>query len=578
MRRAVPVVLTLLLLALPCLLLLPRLKTPVALPVAALDQLQAARYSASRNRLGTLLIRPLETRNVVAYGDGALPDLAHAPLYTGLAMGSLKALHETKAGLGQRALTVLGIALLLAGTLVTLLLFRQCFPERDGRRAAAFFIWSGGALVAAVLPGPQLLNAALGGLLCVALLGLDVRQRKAPVALRPVALAGLCWGLLYLSLYSALLLLPVLVWHVFRVTRKDGRAVAVFLGVGLLVAAPQLARTYKFAHNPLYHSRWAELPMRTASFPGEQLYHSVSPPRSISAYLAGGGVVELAVKSGRTLTELLPQSVGTFGVALLLFTASGLIRFTDSRVNGLRNLLFLALPLHAIGLSFFFPADECAQALLVWAPGVCVLGAAFLETVIRARRFPRLHARAALALWTLLAGGPGLARLLGMPSALPPPQLFTFPGPILAPIERLQTQLDGILASDSPAELAQYSDIPTAFLPASATDFIETGQRVQKPIVGFTLSPVLRWTRPEETALVPWGEAYRTILGLFAVTEPLPRVDRDRFRQEIKVTYPSALFEALKTFQATPLRDSDLGNDYAAFFWDNRYLQSKPTQ
>lgn len=574
MRRIVPLVLTFLLLALPCLLLLPRLKSPVALSPQALDQLQAARYSASRNRLGTLVVRPLETRQVLAYGDGALTDLGHAPLYMGLAMGSLKTLNETRAGLGQRALTVLGIALLLTGTLVTLFLFRRCFPERDGRRAAAFFIWSGGALLAAVQPGPALLTAVLGGLLCTALLEVDVRQQRSPVALGRVALVGLCWGLLFLSLYSALLLLPLLAGHLWRVTRRSGGAVAVFLGVGLLVAAPQLARAYKFAHNPLYHSRGVELMMRTASFPGEQLYHSVSPPRSLSAYLVGGGALEVAVKSGKTLTELVPQAVGALGLALVLFVASALIRFTDSRVNGLRNLILLALPLHALGLSLFFPAAECAQALLVWAPGICVLGGAFLETVVRARRLPRLHAQAALVLWSGTACAPGLVQLLSLPPAPPPPLLFTFPGPILPPIERLQTQLDGILASDRPAELAQYADIPTAFLPASATDFVQTGQQVQKPIVGFTLSPALRWTRPEEAALVPWGETYRSILGLFALTEPLPRADRERFRSELKVSYPPALFDALKTFQATPLRESDQGNDYAAFFWDTRYLQA----
>ena len=149
MNRLVRNVLLFLLIAVPCLALLPRLNSPTQLSESGLDQLLASRYTAATNRLCTPLIRPLEAARLVSYGDGALPDLRHGILYTSLASVSMKALKETKGGQGQRATTLLGLVLLLGGGLSTLWLSSQCFPKRNARWAALFFVWSGGAILAA---------------------------------------------------------------------------------------------------------------------------------------------------------------------------------------------------------------------------------------------------------------------------------------------------------------------------------------------------------------------------------------------------------------------------------------------
>ena len=92
-------------------------------------------------------------------------------------------------GQGQRAATLLGILLLLGSSLVTLWLARRWFPLRDGRRAALLFVWSGGAILATVLPGPGLLLALLGALLYATLVPLDVRMssKRAPLSLAIIA-------------------------------------------------------------------------------------------------------------------------------------------------------------------------------------------------------------------------------------------------------------------------------------------------------------------------------------------------------------------------------------------------------
>ena len=463
---------------------------------------------------------------------------------------------------------------MLLGSLLTLWLSRLCFPQRDGRRAALFFIWGGGAIHAAVTPGPGLLLAVLGSLLCAVLLPLDVSMSAKRAPLRMALAAGALWGLIFLTIYSALLLLPIILWHVVRVTRRDPRAILAFLVAATIFAAPQLARAYKVAHNPLYHSRWVELAMRTESYPGTGLYHAVSLPRAVTNYLPNGGFQEVVSKSGRTLTELLPRTVGSVGLALLLFFASGLIRFHDHRLNELRRLLFILLPLHFVALSLFFPADECVRIVLLYAPIIATLAAGFLETVVQARRLPRIHARGALLFWLLACGASGLAQLLALRAAPPEAEIYSFRGASSDYLERLQTNTDGVLAANDPFHMAFYSSVPVSYLPSSATDFKEVEARLNKPIVGFGVTPDLRWSRPEDAVLGPWAETYSRVIGLFRIAELLPTQERKALLQ--RISYPESLLPVIQTFQVTPIREPRQNNDYSALFWDLRYVQNKP--
>lgn len=572
--RLVRNILTLLVLALPCVLLLPRVTAPVALPPAALDQLLTSRYTAANNRLGTPVIHPLEVPRLTPYGDGALPDMRHGILYTGLSAVAMKMLHETRGGQGQRAATLLGMGLLISGGLVTLWLYRLWFPKRDNKLAGFFFVWSGGAILAAVLPGPGLLLAILGGFLCAALVALDVtsESRRAPLAV--AVAAGVLWGLLFLTLYSALLILPFLIWQVARTSRRDMRALLGFLVAAALLAAPQLLRAAKFAHNPLYHSRLIELIMRTESNPGTGLYHATSLPRTALTYLTHGGFSEVATRSAGTLVELLPRGLGTVGLCLLLFLVSGLMRFTDQRLNRLRKLLFIVLPVHLVALSLFFPAEECASVLLLYSPAIAVLGAAFLQTTVHARRLPRLHARGVQLAWTLLCCGSGLAQLLALRAAPAPARLYSFLGYSGTYLEHLQNTGDGILAADFPEPLAYYSNAPVSLLPTSSTDFQDVEARLNKQIVGFSLTPAMRWDRPEDIALQAWGETYRRVLGLVAITQLISENERESLRQHI--SYPDSLKSAIRNFLVTPIQEPQQGDDYSALFWDMDYIRTVP--
>jgi hypothetical protein len=572
MNRLVRNVLLLLLLAVPCLALLPRLNSPTPLSESGLDQLLASRYTAATNRLGTPLIRPLEAARLVSYGDGALPDLRHGILYTGLASVSMKVLKETKGGQGQRATTLLGIVLLLSGGLTTLWLSSRCFPRRNARWAALFFVWSGGAILATITPGPGLLLAILGALLCAALLPLDVSASDKRASVGLALAAGALWGLLFLTIYSGLLLLPFLIWHVWSATRRDPRAIALFLLAAGIFAVPQLARAFKVTKNPLYHSRWIELAMRTDSYPGTTLYHSGSLPKAITNYLPNGGVSEVASKSSRTLIEVLSRAISTLGLGLILFIASSLIRFADHRLNQLRRLLFMVMPLHLAALSLFFSAEECVSVLLFYAPLVMTLGAGFLETVVHARRLPRLHARGVLLFWIVACCVSGVSQLLALRTAPAPARLYAFLGPSGTNLERVQNNTDGVLAADDPFTMAHYANVPVTFLPASATDFQELEGRLNKQIVAFGVTPALRWDRPEDAAIVPWAETYRRVIGLFSISELLPPAERDMLSN--RIFYPESIRSSIRTFQVTPVREPSSRGDYSAIFWDLTYLRS----
>jgi hypothetical protein len=356
------------------------------------------------------------------------------------------------------------------------------------------------------------------------------------------------------------------------VTRRDPRAIAAFLLAAGIFAVPQLARAFKVTKNPLYHSRWIELTMRTDSYPGTTLYHSGSLPKAITNYLPNGGIAEIVSKSSRTIIEMLPRAISTLGLALLLFIASSLIRFADHRLNRLRRLLFMVMPLHMVALSLFFSADECVSVLLLYAPLVMTLGAGFLETVIHARRLPRLHAHGTLLFWIVACCLSGVSQLLALRPAPAPARLYAFSGASTENLARVQQNTDGVLAADDPFTMAHYANVPVTFLPASATDFQELEGRLNKEIVAFGVTPALRWDRPEDAAIAPWAETYRRVIGLFSISELLPTAERDMLRS--RISYPESILSSIRTFQVTPVREPSSRGDYSAIFWDLTYLKS----
>jgi hypothetical protein len=104
--------------------------------------------------------------------------------------------------------------------------------------------------------------------------------------------------------------------------------------------------------------------------------------------------------------------------------------------------------------------------------------------------------------------------------------------------------------------------------------FQELETRLNKQVVGFSITPNLRWTRPEDRAIEAWGDAYRRVLGLFALSTNLPQKERENLAKYI--SYPDSLIGAIRDFQVTPIQESQQGGDYSALFWDMNYIRTIP--
>ncbi len=560
--------------ALPLLLNFVRNAPRGRLSADGYEQLQAARYLAVRHRARTLVSRPLETRYLKADVDGSLPDLRHPPLYTALLAGALTALREKKPSTGDRAAALLGAVLALAAAAATWWLAARLFPRINASRAAFLCAFGGSLVVSAVTPSSVPLAVGLMALLGVALLELD-RGDGRPVRLLVVLAAGILWGLLFLSLYSSLIFLPVLVIYLWRVTRGSVAAVVVFLIGAGLVGSVLPIRALGATGNPLFHARLFELVSETDAYPGASIYRAASLPKGTLAYLADGGLKEVLRKAGRTLAQT-PVSAGTAlgPICVLLWVGAGLSRFTDGRANRLRGLSYALFGAHALGLSLFVTPERAAAALMVHIPLVAALGAGFLDTLVLARCSPGFYRRASLIGWTALAALPGLARIWGGSGApYLPFALYDWLGRADTVWAARGARGDLLIAADDAPEVVYRLGTPSVFLPVDTVEFLRTEQQLNHPIDGVFLTSDLVRADDRATGQTYWREAHATISGYWTLILAQPASRRSEFAQRYPVNYPTPLSLAMQDFSPIPLRESE--GTFSIICWHRRIMPAR---
>ncbi len=556
----------------PLLLHFKRNHQPGRLSQAGYETVQAARYLADKRAFRTQAVRPLETRYLKPAADGTLPDLRHGPLHLVVNATAIKALRETKPGRGDRAAIYLQLFLTLLAALASGWLARRLFGEwggiGHGVRAGALCALGGGAMALALEPDPAVLGAFFMALLAAALLPLDGEASKKQTVLAASA-AGLLWGLTFLTIYSALVFLPLIALHLFRVTRHKALALGAFLSVSALVALPAPLLALRASGNPLYHAQLLELVMHTPTYPGESLYNLSSMPRSIPAFLADGGVKEVLRKLGRNLAEYIPQALAMIGpfVAMLVL-GSGLIRFTDSRLNRLRALALGMVGAHLLGLALFFPARSAVSLLFVHVPLLAVFGSAFLEIAIRSRRLAALPTQLAVVGWTALACLPGLAiYATGVESSAPATAMFEWLGSSDPGWKRFEERGKGVLASDVPGEVAFRLGAPCLALPPDSLEMGTCEERLEQRIEGIFVTPALL-TSEKDPILQDWRDAQTRIAGYWNVVSDLPPIERGAFTRQYQLKYPAALGGAMQRYQPLPVAEPGLGR-HSLVFWYN---------
>lgn len=541
---------------------------PASPSTDAMDMVQVARRVAGDGGFSTNIVRPLVLRYVRPNADGSLPDTAHAPLYPILAGIAMKIAAQTGPGQGVRTAALLSLIFFIISLGACYLLSRRLFGESGALLACLAYALGANALSVAAEPGPFTLATLLFTLLLLVLVDLDtLGTARAGGRTGRAAFAGALYGLLFLSVYSSLLLLIPLLIYITIVTRRSVGAAAAFLAVALLVASPLLLRNMRIteAHNPLFNARLLELVMQTETFPSYALYRTLGASQTLGEYLGNGGLGEILRKTGSNVLGYYLNVPYTFGILVMpLFLVAGLTRFTNPQVNRLRFLVYVLLGLHILGLSLFLPFRDGLPLLTMYLPFAAIIGTTFFLNFIRARNLPLFYARAAITGWMALACVPGVVQILGKrdsPAAIY--QLFPFIHQNVPEVRNAPSRT--LLTSDVPWEVAFRIGVPALWLPNDSSEFRAAEDRMGRSVTGIALTPSLVGGYASDPESNSWRSLYVRLVSLLITASYLDPQNQRRVLST-RQAYPGKIGELFASYDPPRPVPEAQGTSYSLFW------------
>lgn len=534
----------------------------------AMDVVQVARRIAGDDGFSTNIVRPFVLRYVRPNADGSLPDTAHAPLYPLLAGIAMKIGAQTGPGQGVRTAALLSLIFFLTSLGTCYLLSQRLFGPSGALVACVAYALGANALVVAIEPGPITLATTLFNLLLLALVNLDTLGLTATRGgTGRAALAGALFGLMFLTIYSSLILLLPIAVYIYIVTRRSGSALIAFLAVATLVASPLLLRNMRVteAHNPLFNARLLELVMQTSAFPGYTLYRTLGPPQTLGEYLGSGGVDQILRKVGGNVLGYYINIPYTFGILVLpLFLVAGLTRFTNPQVNRLRFLVYALLGLHILGMSLFLPFRDGLPLLTMYLPFAAIIGTTFFLNFIRARNLTSFYARAAINGWMALACVPGIVQLF--PSRDRPPavyQAFLFLNERVPEVRGAPDRV--LLASEIPWEIAFRIDVPALWLPSDTSEFRAAEDRLGRNVTGILLTPALAISYGNDPEIISWRSLYLRLSSLLLTASYLSAENQKRLLST-RQPYPERIGDIFANYEPPRPLPEPQGTTYSLFW------------
>ncbi len=426
--------------------------------------------------------------------EAALPELHHAPLYPLLIAGALKLFPaEARAALFDRppappagfradyVLLALNVLLLWCAAWQTWRLARRWFDAPTAWVAAGAVLVSAPVWHATVTAE----GAPLAMVLLLALFQIGAAADRVARAafILPAAGAGVVCGLLFLTDYAALAVLPV---ALARAWRRGARAAAVVLAAFALVAGPWIGRNLALTGNPLAFA-WQGVALKAGDPAAE-------PATVRATFSADAPRIDVAKLGNKALTSLQRGLGGEAwsggGLLLTAFFAAGcLYRFRSAEANGARWLFIAALGAWVAARALVDSGEGERSPWVCAAPLMAVFGARFF-TVLAA-------GRAARAAWVLLAvQALPLARELAEPRRLH----FSYPPYYPALFQGVARQVgDGAVLPgreagwmcDAPAGAAWYGGGAAGgrvwAAPATARDFMKID--AMQPQAALVLTP-----------------------------------------------------------------------------------------
>ncbi len=463
----------------------------------AMDQAQIARSLMSGKGFSTLYIRPLAIRQL-SIADKKIPakdfpDFYNAPLYPiveslallpakkHLAMSTTDIISN-----GDRSIAILGVTLLLIGTVVWYFVARLMFDHSLAILSVGLILATDLMWQFAISGLPQHLLIIFFGLVTYCSLKASHANQEENDFQVLLWLAGAGLGLGLMSLTNGITALFVPGFLVFCLIGFSARirAFLVPLTIYLLCIAPWLFRNMAVCGNPF--------------------------GLSIYAALAGAGVTETSIMRGASTDLMLGGGMATkfrsglmdqaahlweylgLNIVIISFVVSLMHPFRSSFASLWRWIILLMWFGVSIGMTFFGVSGTISanQLHILFLPTFIIFGLAFLLVLWNRLEISLKPLRIAfLTLIFVLSGTPMLLTLIvGQTARIQwPPYVPPF-------ISILQNwfQKEEVLCSDMPWAVAWYAERKCLLLPETvkAFDEISDYSTLGSPIVGLYLTPI----------------------------------------------------------------------------------------
>ena len=463
----------------------------------AMDQAQIARSLMSGKGFSTLYIRPLAIRQL-SNTDKKIPgkdfpDFYNAPLYPIVESFALLPAKRHLAmsttdiiSTGDRSIAILGVILMLIGTLVWYFVARLMFDHFLALLSVGLILVTDLMWQFAISGLPQHLLIIFFGLVtyCAIKANRANEEVKDLQALLWLGGAGLGLGLMSLTNGVTALLVPGFLVFCLVGFNARIRAFLVPLTIYLLCIAPWLFRNMAVCGNPF----------------GLSIYTA----------LAGAGVTETSIMRGASTDLMLGGGMATkfrsglmdqaahlweylgLNIVVISFVVSLLHLFRSSFASLWRWIILLMWFGVSVGMTFFGVSGiiSANQLHILFLPTFIIYGLAFLLVLWNRLEISLKPLRIAfLTLIFLLCGTPMLLTLIvGQTARIQwPPYIPPF-------ISILQNwfQKEEVLCSDMPWAVAWYAERKCLLLPETvkAFDEISDYSTLGSPIVGLYLTPI----------------------------------------------------------------------------------------
>lgn len=465
---------------------------------AAMDQAQIARSLISNEGFTTRYIRPLAIRVLSdlqkPIDKGSFPEFYNAPLMplveaavlfpiqSHLQMGSTDTL-----SLGDRAIAMLGIALLFAGVGVWYLVARQLFDQTVALLASGLFLATDLLWQYALAGLSQLLLIFIFGLVTLcAVKAKEANDQEEGVSksLLWLGLAALGFGFLSLAHGVTAFLLPGYLAFILLAFHARIRAFLITLGIYLLTVSPWLIHNILVCHNPFGLTLYLALA-------GSGIAES-EVMRGINTGLALGGGMVMKFKSSFVDQEAHLWEYLGLNLAALFFLPSLLHAFRSPAASLWRWIVLLMWLGAAIGMAVFGVKGVISpnQLHVLFLPIFIIYGTAFLLVLWQRLNISLPAFRILfLSIIFLISGVPMIMTILAGQQARiqwPPyvPPVITLLGNWFKPQE--------ILASDMPWAVAWYANRKCLLMPETVRSMnqISDFNTLGSPIVGLYLTPI----------------------------------------------------------------------------------------